>query len=241
MISSKVKQNPILSIKQLVYNDLRDQIISGALMPGDRLPEAEIAESMSISRAPVREAFNLLEKDGFIEILPRRGAIVSEITIDKIFSIWEMRLVLEPYAARVSIPFITKEELDEAETLLKDVMAHPDDMNKHYESERLLHSLLTRHLENEYLKEEVLVLMSHSLRMKWFERYGTETDTLSEASNSELSNLEHMEIIQVMRGRDPGLVSDVVRRHVRNSTVRFMQLCGYEMTPQQKTVLDYFE
>jgi len=241
MVSSNMKQSPILSIKQLVYNNLRDQIISGILRPGNRLPEAEIAERMSISRAPVREAFNLLEKDGFVEILPRRGAIVSEITIDKIFSIWEMRLVLEPYAAKISAPFITEEELQRAEQMMETVISRPEDMGKHLESELLFHSLLTNHLENELMREELLTLMSNSMRMRWFEKYGKGRGLLSESQNIETSNREHIEIIQVMRKHDPDQVSNVVRRHVRNSTIRFMQLCGHEMTVQQKMILQYFE
>lgn len=61
------------SLKQLAYETLQRQIINGQLQPGSRLTEEELSRSMSISRAPIREALNMLERDGFTKIIPRRG------------------------------------------------------------------------------------------------------------------------------------------------------------------------
>ena len=69
-----------LSLKDRVYQNIKYQIIIGTLKPGTRLPEEELSKIMNISRAPIREAFNRLEKEGFVTIIPRKGAAVSKIT-----------------------------------------------------------------------------------------------------------------------------------------------------------------
>ena len=76
------------SLKQLVYDNLRDQIIQGKLEPGMKLTEDELAQSMNISRAPIREALNMLERDGFAKIIPRKGAVVAGISRKDAADIW---------------------------------------------------------------------------------------------------------------------------------------------------------
>ena len=70
----------IPSLKRLVYDNLKERIISGELKPGTRLREEDLSVEMNISRAPIREAFNMLERDGFTVIVPRKGAVVAEAT-----------------------------------------------------------------------------------------------------------------------------------------------------------------
>ena len=67
------------SLKQLVYDNLKERIINGELKPGTRLREEDLSTEMNISRAPIREALNMLERDGFTMIVPRKGAIVAEV------------------------------------------------------------------------------------------------------------------------------------------------------------------
>ena len=60
------------SLKQLVYDNLKERIIQGELKPGTRLREEDLSTDMNISRAPIREALNMLERDGFTTIVPRK-------------------------------------------------------------------------------------------------------------------------------------------------------------------------
>ena len=108
----------IPSLKKLVYDNLKERIISGELKPGTRLREEDLSEEMNISRAPIREAFNMLERDGFTVIVPRKGAIVAEATKEERDYIWEMRGILEPYAAVKSMPLISEEEINKVEKVL---------------------------------------------------------------------------------------------------------------------------
>lgn len=88
------------SLPQLVYERLREQIVSGSLAPGQRLIERELADALKVSRVPLRAALPRLEADGLIKILPRRGAVVTQFSmrdIAELFDLWE---VLEVMATR---------------------------------------------------------------------------------------------------------------------------------------------
>ena len=90
---------------------MKERIINGELKPGTRLREEDLSTEMNISRAPIREALNMLERDGFTMIVPRKGAIVAEVMKEDIKYIWEMRALLEPYAAKESVKSIPPERL----------------------------------------------------------------------------------------------------------------------------------
>lgn len=68
-------------LREIVYEQLKRQILTGRIAPGTRMMEVELAEEMGVSRTPVREATRKLEKDGLVVIEPRRGAYVSDISV----------------------------------------------------------------------------------------------------------------------------------------------------------------
>ena len=82
-----------------IYEALRERIIEGALRPGERIRERELAEELNVSRIPIREAMPRLEAEGFIRTLPRRGAVVTEMTIGDVEELFVVRSSLEVLAA----------------------------------------------------------------------------------------------------------------------------------------------
>lgn len=92
-----------LQLKEQAYNYLKKAIITCKLRPGSNISETEIALEMGISRTPVREAILRLSQEGFIMIYPRRGMVVSPITVQDIHEVFQIRKMIEPYTAvRVS-------------------------------------------------------------------------------------------------------------------------------------------
>src|SRR5713226_2530768 len=81
------------------YEAVRQMILSGEAEAGSRLGEAELAETLGLSRTPVREALQRLGADGLVDVLPHRGARVARWTRDDLAEIFELRSLLEPYAA----------------------------------------------------------------------------------------------------------------------------------------------
>ena len=89
-------------LREIVYEELKRQILIGEIAPGTRMMEVELADDMGVSRTPVREAIRKLEKEGLVTIEPRRGAYASDISIKDIEDILEVRQELEGMAAAMA-------------------------------------------------------------------------------------------------------------------------------------------
>lgn len=105
-------------IREIVYESLRNTIISGKIPVGERIVEKEYAERLNISRTPVREALRALEMEELVEYIPRVGVVVKRITIEDVFEIYKIRQHLEVLAAVSAMDNITEEEIKEIEELL---------------------------------------------------------------------------------------------------------------------------
>lgn len=208
-----------LTLKDKAYLSVRELIISGKIKPGTRLPEEELSKQMNISRAPIREALNMLEREGFTAIIPRRGAIVTEVTWELVQDVWEMRVLLEPYAARASIHMITDAEIDQIDCLVQRTIKHPDDINSYIECDLQLHALLNKHVSNRYLKDYISTTASHSLRVRYVSEYNS---NLSSGAVRDVYQ-EHTAIIAALRARDGDRLYSNVLQHISNSLRRCQQ------------------
>lgn len=94
---------------------IRDAILDGRLAPGARLKEEQLAKDLGISRTPVREALLLLQAEGLIESVPNRGAMVRSYSPEELEDMYDLRALLESYAARRAATRVTEEELVELE------------------------------------------------------------------------------------------------------------------------------
>jgi DNA-binding GntR family transcriptional regulator len=96
---------------QHALTHLRDEIVSGALVPGARIGQESVAGRLGISLAPVREALRILEREGQVTYRPRRGYIVTELNMADLEEIYALRALLEREAAYSSLPELTEEDL----------------------------------------------------------------------------------------------------------------------------------
>ena len=97
-------------LREIVYEELKRQILKGEIAPGHRMMEVELADDMGVSRTPVREAIRKLEKEGLVTIEPRKGAYASDISIKDMVDVLEVRQYLESLAAGMAAAKITPEE-----------------------------------------------------------------------------------------------------------------------------------
>ncbi|MBQ8923798.1 MAG: GntR family transcriptional regulator [Lachnospiraceae bacterium] len=103
-----------LPLREVVFNTLRKAIIEGEFQPGERLMEVTLANKLGVSRTPVREAIRMLELEGLVVMVPRRGAEVAKITVKDLKDALEVRLALETLSVRLACERIDddgKEEL----------------------------------------------------------------------------------------------------------------------------------
>jgi len=88
----------VKSLMTVVLDTIRRRILSGEFRPGQKINESEIAINLGISRSPVREAFRILERDGLITTLPRKGSYITDISLKDLEELFEIRKILECYA-----------------------------------------------------------------------------------------------------------------------------------------------
>jgi len=208
-----------LSLKDRVYENLKLLIITGKLEPNRHLLEAELSEMMKISRAPIREALNILEKEGLVTIIPRKGAQVSSISKTEVENIWEIRSLLEPYAARNASQKCKEKELCEMEDKLKKILQEPYDFASYLNVDLELHELLYKHLDNKMLIEIIVMVRQNSLRIRNFAE-GQSALTKDIASSD---TAEHLEIIKALKARDSERIAAAVYIHIMNSKQRIIQ------------------
>ena len=100
------------SIAALAAQGLRDMIVGGVLAPGERVIETRVAEQLGVSRPPLREAMKVLENEGLIQQVPRRGAIVTPLSLHDVYEIVTLRDTLEDMGVRLGVPVHSSERLD---------------------------------------------------------------------------------------------------------------------------------
>lgn len=196
-----------LSPVEQAYNYILDGILSGELAPGMRVPTEAVAETLGISRMPVRDALRRLEGDGAITIFANRGASVSEYSRDEIVELIEMRAVLEGLAARLALEKIKPNDIEELSHLKSRMERSSDDLSRWIPTHDDFHNYLTS------LSEKPL-LMQQAQRMRlmlrpYFRRYYAESHEL------EIAGLEHQKIIDAILRDDAEQLERTVRFHVR--------------------------
>ena len=105
--------NAFLPLRDVVFNTLRQAILTGELKPGERLLEIHLANRLGVSRTPIREAIHKLELEGLVTLVPRRGAEVAQITEKSMNDVLEVRRTLDALCAELACDRITEEELND--------------------------------------------------------------------------------------------------------------------------------
>ena len=105
-------------LREIVYEELKRQILKGEIAPGHRMMEVELADDMGVSRTPVREAIRKLELEGLVNIIPNKGAYVTGISDKDVHDIYMIRSMLEGLCVRWATEHITQEQLEELDEII---------------------------------------------------------------------------------------------------------------------------
>jgi DNA-binding GntR family transcriptional regulator len=203
------------SKKVIVYESLKRRIITNTLPPGEPLNEGVLSKELKTSKTPIREAMQQLEREGFIENFPGKGAFVSRISVEDILEFFEIREILECEVIR---RVAAKEDLNvaEAEAVRRRFESSEADGNKTARSSfkpgDQIHTFVFEAFGNKRLLEYYRRLQEHIERMRlyFFSQLRPE--------RSEQSSLEHLEIVNALIARDPQRAEEAMRVHLRNAT-----------------------
>ena len=206
--------NSAKSKKMIVYENLKRRIITNVLKPGDPLNEAILSKELKISKTPVREALQQLEKKGLVENIPGKGAFVSRFSFQDIRELFEIREILE---CEVTRRVAAKADLNLAEAqAIRDKFVASDTNGgrtgkSYFSAGDQIHSFIfaaygNRKLIREYqgLQEQIVRITLHFF-------------TQNRQKRAAESFKEHLEIIDALIARDPVRAEKAIRNHLQNS------------------------
>jgi DNA-binding GntR family transcriptional regulator len=205
-----VKPIQAASVVSLAYDRIRALILSGDVAPGTRLGQVDLAERLGVSRTPVREALRRLTGEGLVEFQDQRGFRVADIAIDDVVRRLEVRLLLEPGAARLAAERATEEDLDllsasiERERRARNAMAAHD-------ASREFHLLVAAATQNRELVASIENLWLIEVGRRLLARRRGEPAWQAHDVD------EHVEILAALHARDGEKAAKLMEDHVRDA------------------------
>ncbi|WP_211228579.1 GntR family transcriptional regulator [Glycomyces tenuis] len=220
MATSDFLSGPALppAMSTLVADRLREMITRGVLAPGERLKETELAESMSVSRGPVREAISILERDGLIELQRHRGARVITLTYDDIEEVYSLRLAIERLAMERCAARITAETLaamDEVIARMK-ALTGPHESGDHVALDLEFHDLVYEAADHTRLRRSWELLRG---QVSMFLNARTDREDFRSSAWS-----EHAELREVLAAGDPAAAATAIEKHIGWTLRRIRQM-----------------
>jgi DNA-binding GntR family transcriptional regulator len=195
-------------LREQVHKKLKESIINGILPPHKRLIEEKIAAEMEMSRTPVREAIQKLEKEGLIHKLPRGGYAISVVTVEDIDDVFGLRSVIEGYAAYLATLRVSAEEI----AILEEIVNKEEKYLKEKRYDEII-ELNTEFHEKLYraARSAKLYGMIYDLR-DYIHRF--RVMILRHQDFVEISIKDHKDMITLMKAKDAARVEKLVRKHI---------------------------
>ncbi len=202
-----------------IANTLRDDILTGRFKGGEQLLEDSLKIEFGISRTPLREAFRILEKEGLVAILPRRGTFVKRITRQDIEENFPVRAILEGLAARLSYENLRDQDINEMEEVLEYMKeaAQRKDFIDYAKNHITFHEIFINASGN-----ETLIALLHNLRMHTLWHRYTHHYYKEDFRNS---LKVHRRIIDLFKEKKvpAGEIEKVVRQHIEVALGPFLK------------------
>ncbi|MFI1050565.1 GntR family transcriptional regulator [Streptomyces griseoruber] len=203
---------------QRVRDALENAVIDGRYRPGERLDPIQLEQEFGCSRTPIREALQALERSGLVQIRPKRGTYVTELSISELAERFEVMAELEGMAARLAARRIERESLDELEQALRECEKHATagDADSYYYANAWFHGIVYDSCGNEYLRHQ-----AHALKraLQPYRRL-----QLRVPDRMRRSLAEHREIADAIAGGDAETAENAARDHVLVQVKEFSQL-----------------
>lgn len=155
-------------MRQQAAASIRHAIMAGELRPGQRLVDRELCDRVGVSRATLREAYSQLESEGFISVLPHRGATVALVDGDEGAAVYEVREALECHAIRLFIERASKAEVEELRDRVADVTAahESDDVENMLAAKQKFYAQLYSGARNHVLEHQASLISGRLARLR---------------------------------------------------------------------------
>jgi DNA-binding GntR family transcriptional regulator len=199
------------SLRDQVYDILKNMIILREIQPGQKVPEEELCRKLGVSRTPIRETLCRLENEGIVRIVPRRGAFVVVQSKQTVREILEIREALEGLVARLATQNMdapTAERIMKSLARADRLAAAEPQPAKYTHADIEFHELLLKACDNQMLHNMMQVVNAHLqiIRLRTVVLPGRARKTVK----------EHFKIMEAVNRRDPDQAEDLMRQHIRS-------------------------
>lgn len=207
------------SVADRLYTAIKADIVAGVVQAGGMVDETSLARAYGVSRTPIREAFRRLEQDGLVVTIPRRGTFVVAPTIQDMREIHEVRMALEPLAARLATGRIDDDALDRIEAGIVSLRVADrgqlaDALIRYLDYDSQLHDAVLEAAGNRQLANIVRLL---------HDRLGA-VRRLTAESDLDAAITDVLPLLHALRLADPDAASEAMRRHLEAAETRRRQL-----------------
>lgn len=217
------------SLAKLVRDDTLAQILSGVLVPGQRINEPDVAKRLQVSRVPVREALRELESSGLVVSRKHSGVFVRQLDDVEIRDLYQMRSLLDGFAGRsvAQLPLPERKVLSLLLSAATNAMQHAlseQDVQAYYAENLRFHWAIVQAVGNQQLLETYrgIVQKLHLSRLK----------NLSQSVSMQVSVTEHKQIVEAVRQADAQQCEALMTKHVSDAYQRLIE--GNKPEPQPK-------
>jgi DNA-binding GntR family transcriptional regulator len=208
-------------------------IIQRQLKEGQRLVESELQRKFGVSRGPIRESFRVLERNGLITIVPRKGTYVRKILRKDIEENFAVRAYLEGLAARLAIPNLTAEDIREMGFALSSMaeVLRDHDLESHLKYHSEFHEIIWRASKNDTL---IGIIENLRFQANWFRFSYLRTIPDSFAYGLKI----HQEILDLLVKKDTNRLETLMKEHILITLERFTRFLESEGTGDHAAKLD---
>jgi len=210
-----------------VAERIRDAILNRSLPPGSRINQYQLAEDLNVSLVPVREALKHLESEGLVSITPRRGAFVTEISVDDLDELYFARQLIEGEAIFHAVNSLTSADFDALARLIAGMKAATENSDIHTFMllNRKFHMHIYTAFNNRHLIQVIESLWERSELYRF--RY------MFVLRNADVIHQEHEAILEACRSRQAEVARDLARDHIHHTQVGLhQQIAADELTHQ---------
>jgi DNA-binding GntR family transcriptional regulator len=232
-ITGATPEQPTLSLQPLSTNvSFRDQAYSAlkqAIMDADiyarheeiRLDERQLSQALGVSRTPIREAMTLLEQEGFLRTVPRRGVFIIRKTKKQIIEMIEMWAALESMAARLATTNASDEDINALRHIFDEFLNTPpgEHIEEYSDANIAFHQAIIRLSGSHLMGKTIENLFIHVRAIRRM--------TISQKDRAARSIVDHMAIIEALEKRDTERAESLVRQHSLDLAAHVEKYCDF--------------
>ena len=203
----------IANTAEFVVNAVRNAILQGQYKANQPLRQDQIAEELGVSKIPLREALVQLKAEGLVTFLPKRGAVVSQLSVPEVDEIYTMRIALETAAIEKAIPHLSASDIIRAQSVLE-IIDRENDKTQWGDLNWEFHATLYQAAQMPMLLNTIQNL--HNNVVRYLIIY------LDYLSAFDISQKEHWEILAACRNKKSSVAKRILKKHLKQASERLV-------------------